>query len=247
MIYKNRTSKWLLSTYVMSVMLIGTTALIVAGCEHEENPLLTETGPKTKAAEKANALDEVVVTNKQDKKIYSVVEEQPMFPGGIKSMYKFLGENIKYPEAASKANVSGRVFLSFVVTETGEINDVQVLKGIGFGCDAEAVRVLKSFPKWQPGKQDGIPVNVRYNLPIMFYLEEDDKASAAEPDAQIELRGVNSSDKPLIIVDGVVATDEDILKKMNPNSIKSLSVLKDKIATNVYGDKGKNGVINITN
>jgi outer membrane receptor for ferrienterochelin and colicin len=79
----------------------------------------------------------------------------------------------------------------------------------------------------------------------MFYLEEDDKASAAEPDAQIELRGVNSSDKPLIIVDGVVATDEDILKKMNPNSIKSLSVLKDKIATNVYGDKGKNGVINI--
>jgi TonB family protein len=245
MIYKNRTSKWLLSTYVMSVMFIGTTALIVAGCENSDSTSFDEISEKTKSSKRGNDLAEVDVKKSTGNKIFTVVEEQPMFPGGIESMYKFLGENIKYPEAASNANVSGRVFLSFVVTETGEINDIQVLKGLGFGCDAEAIRVLKSFPKWQPGKQNGIPVNVRYNLPINFQLDEGDETSAMEPDAKIELRNVNSANKPLIIVDGVVATDQDILKKLDPNTIKSVSVHKDKAATDAYGTRGKDGVVSI--
>lgn len=259
MIYKNRSSKWLIGTYVVAILFIGMTALFVAGCEREKfddknissnesdiqnkititgkivdsekkgipgavvisgkhtgaitdgegnysiqapaNSTLEISGkghqslsvqitnqtsvyavlaPSGSATLKSYAyLSENAIQTQENKsnnidtrKVFTVVEKQPEFPGGIKSMYKFLGDNIKYPEAASKANVSGRVFLSFVVSETGEVSDIMVLKGLGFGCDAEAIRVLKAFPKWSPGKQNGIPVNVRYNLPINFELED---------------------------------------------------------------------------
>jgi protein TonB len=100
-----------------------------------------------------------------------VVEQQPEFPGGTAEMYKYLSKNIKYPSAASRANVSGRVFMSFVVNTDGSIQDVSVLKGLGFGCDEEAIRVVKAMPKWKPGKQSGRAVRVKYNLPINFQLE----------------------------------------------------------------------------
>jgi periplasmic protein TonB len=106
-----------------------------------------------------------------EEQIFTVVEQQPEFPGGIAEMYKFLGKNIKYPSAASRANVTGKVFLTFVVNTDGSIQDVQVLKGLGFGTDEEAQRVVRTMPKWKPGKQSGRPVRVKYNLPINFQLE----------------------------------------------------------------------------
>jgi periplasmic protein TonB len=112
-----------------------------------------------------------VVEAKVEEQIFTVVEQNPEFPGGIQEMYKYLGKNIRYPSAASRANVSGKVFLTFVVNTDGSIQDVQVLKGLGFGCDEEAIRVVKTMPKWKPGKQSGRPVRVKYNLPISFQLE----------------------------------------------------------------------------
>lgn len=106
-----------------------------------------------------------------EEQVFTVVEQQPEFPGGIAEMYKFLSKNIKYPSAASRANVQGKVFLTFVVNTDGSIQDVQVLKGLGFGTDEEAIRVVKTMPKWKPGKQSGRPVRVKYNLPINFQLE----------------------------------------------------------------------------
>ncbi len=103
--------------------------------------------------------------------IYTVVEQQPEFPGGIKAMYEFLGANIKYPEAAAKANVQGKVFLNFTITKEGEIRDIQILKGLGFGADQESIRVMSAMPRWKPGMQDGKPVNVKYNLPIAFQID----------------------------------------------------------------------------
>ena len=103
--------------------------------------------------------------------IFTVVEQQPEYPGGAAEMYKFLSKNIKYPPAASRANVSGKVFLTFVVNTDGSIQDVSVLKGLGFGCDEEAMRVVKTMPKWKPGKQSGRSVRVKFNLPISFTLE----------------------------------------------------------------------------
>jgi len=107
----------------------------------------------------------------KEDEVFTVVEQNPEFVGGQAAMYAWLSKNIKYPAAASRANISGKVFVSFTVNTDGSITDAQVLKGLGFGTDEEAVRVVKSMPRWKPGKQSGRPVRVKYNLPISFQLE----------------------------------------------------------------------------
>lgn len=107
----------------------------------------------------------------KEEEVFTIVEQQPEFPGGMGALGQFLGKNIRYPAAAQRANISGRVFVSFVVNTDGSIQDVAVLKGLGFGTDEEAIRVVKSMPKWRPGKQSGRAVRVKYNLPINFTLE----------------------------------------------------------------------------
>lgn len=107
----------------------------------------------------------------REDEIFTTVEQQPEFQGGLKEMYAFIGKNLKYPSQAQRANVSGRVFAKFVVERDGRIGDVQILKGIGFGCDEEAQRVIKSMPKWNPGKQNGRSVRVFFTMPINFQLE----------------------------------------------------------------------------
>ncbi|MCK8492587.1 TonB family protein [Spirosoma sp. RP8] len=103
--------------------------------------------------------------------IFIGVEQQPEYPGGLEAMRSFLSKNLQYPRSAASAGVSGRVFVSFVVNSDGSLTDVQLLKGIGFGCDEEAIRVVQKMPHWKPGKQSGRPVRVKYNLPIAFTLE----------------------------------------------------------------------------
>ena len=101
---------------------------------------------------------------------FDVVEIQPEFPGGLEGWNKYLAENIKYPEVAKKMGVQGTVIVVFVITKDGSIKDVTVLRGIGGGCDEEAIRVVKNGPKWEPGKQRGEPVNTRMRLPMKFKL-----------------------------------------------------------------------------
>lgn len=113
--------------------------------------------------------------------IFTVVEEMPEYPGGRKAMYSYLGENIKYPAKAKENKVEGTVYVSFVVLEDGSVSNVSILRGVGSGCDEEAIRVVKAMPNWKPGKQKGKPVNVQYNLPIKFSLEQDvDKKETKE-------------------------------------------------------------------
>ncbi|MCP9757544.1 TonB family protein [Lacihabitans sp. CCS-44] len=117
-------------------------------------------------------IDEADAASKiQKKEIFTAVEQNPEFMGGQAAMYRFLGENIKYPAAAQRADVSGRVFVKFVVEDDGSIGDVVVMKGIGFGCDEEAIRVVKSMPRWKPGVQNGKNVRVYYNMPIVYKLD----------------------------------------------------------------------------
>jgi periplasmic protein TonB len=113
-----------------------------------------------------------VIGTKQEDEVFLIVEQQPEFPGGMQAMYKWLGKNLKYPSQAKRMGVEGRVFVSFVVGKDGSIRDIQVLKGIGAGCDEEAQRVIQSMPAWNPGKQGGRPVSVKYNLPLVFKLEQ---------------------------------------------------------------------------
>ena len=105
------------------------------------------------------------------KEVYTVVEKQPSYPGGQDGYRKFLIENIKYPEEAMKNKVMGTVYITFVVEKDGAVTNVKVLRGIGSGCDEEAVRVVKMMPNWNPGENKGQPVAVQYNLPINFKLD----------------------------------------------------------------------------
>lgn len=113
-----------------------------------------------------------VVKKEEEKEaeIFTYVEEMPSFPGGPEEMFRFFSSNIQYPEIAKRAGVEGKIFVSFVVTRNGAIRDVAVVKGIGAGCDEEAVRVVKTMPNWNPGKQNGNPVSVRVSIPIIFKL-----------------------------------------------------------------------------
>lgn len=106
-----------------------------------------------------------------EKEIFTVVEQMPEFPGGTAKMMKYLNENIDYPQMAREVGVQGTVFVTFVVEPDGSITNVRILRGIGSGCDEEAVRVVKSMPKWTPGKQRNKPVRVQFNLPVRFILE----------------------------------------------------------------------------
>ncbi len=109
--------------------------------------------------------------SEEEKTIFMVVESMPEFPGGEPALYKYLAENIKYPQMAKESGIQGRVFVTFVVERDGSVTDVRVLRGIGGGCDEEAIRVVKGMPKWSPGKQRGKAVRVQYNLPVKFTLQ----------------------------------------------------------------------------
>ena len=103
--------------------------------------------------------------------IFKVVEEMPEFPGGAAKMMEYIQKNIKYPMMARESDIQGRVFVNFVVEPNGTITNVTVMRGIGGGCDEEALRVVNSMPKWKPGKQRGKPVRVKYTLPVNFRLQ----------------------------------------------------------------------------
>ncbi len=98
------------------------------------------------------------------------IEEMPNPVDGYSSFYKFISRNIKYPPQARRLEIEGKVFLQFVVDESGNVTEATVLKGIGGGCDEEALRVLNKAPKWNPGKQRGVPTKVRMIIPITFRL-----------------------------------------------------------------------------
>ena len=119
-------------------------------------------------------VEEVIVAPVEEKEnvdeIFSVVEESANPKGGYPAFYKFVGEKIKYPAQARRMGIEGKVFVEFVVNRDGTIVDVKAIKGIGAGCDEEAVRIVQSAPAWTPGKQRGKPVRQKMVIPITFRL-----------------------------------------------------------------------------
>ncbi|MBR5910924.1 MAG: energy transducer TonB [Bacteroidales bacterium] len=106
----------------------------------------------------------------EELEVYQIVDEMPGFPEGEEKLMEFLTKNIEYPKEAREAGIQGRVFVGFVIEKDGSIGDVKVLRGIGHGCDEEAVRVVKSMPNWKPGKLYGEVVRVSYQIPVNFKL-----------------------------------------------------------------------------
>lgn len=210
-----------------------------------------------------------LISKPDEDPVFTTVEKEPTFKGGISEFYAFLSRNIKYPEAMLKRNVQGRVFISLTVEKDGSLTDIASVRDFGFGAAEEAIRVLKLSPKWEPGYQNGHSVRVRYTLPITFAIATATKDTVAESVVnrnQVEssnkpiyntrdttkkmgttLIGLDPQINPLYVLDGKAITD---LSNVNPESIESIKVLKQKsdeeLYVALYGKKALNGVVVIT-
>ena len=210
----------------------------------------------------------------QEEVVFQVVEEMPQFPGGLSEAMKFLAKNIKYPVEAQQAKIEGRVIVRFVVGRDGSVSNVKVVRGVSPELDAEAVRVVSLMPKWIPGKQRGKAVAVKYTMPIMFRLQTPaPKKEEMGHTLQISMKVGEGADigdvnmvkdhlrshytgvpvrnpegkSPLVVLDGkVLGKGTDILSKISPDQIESISVSKNESAKAEYGDDAKDGVIVIT-
>ena len=123
---------------------------------------------------KAKKTEDVVTganDNEKPEPLFDVVEQMPKFPGGDEGLMSFLKDNVKYPKEAEKAGKQGRVVVQFVVNKDGSVKNAKVVRSVDENLDAEALRVINAMPKWQPGKQRGQDVNVKYTLPVSFRLQ----------------------------------------------------------------------------
>ncbi len=200
---------------------------------------------------------------------FTSVDKVPSYPGGMQAFYKYLGGSIKYPKEAADKKVEGKVFMQFVVEKDGSLNDIKVISGPGSGTNEEALRVLKSSPKWNPGLVKGKPVRVMFHLPIAFTLTKKNGANATTKETTEKTTTINSKEsnvvvvkskggsfetqlsslnlksgkEPTYIIDGVVA-NRNAMEKINPNDIESIHVNKGE--TTVNGKLESSGTINIT-
>ena len=182
-----------------------------------------------------------VPANDDPEKVFQVVEVQPEFPGGQQEMMKYLRSTLKYPEAARAAGVEGRAFVQFVVNADSSISDVQIMRTSGDeSLDAEALRVVKSMPKWKPAMNKGKAVNVKFVLPIVYKLPKEDNGN-----------GVYVSEKTkekLLVVSGGAIYDGDI-NDIAPETIESIEIVKFADLTPELQEKlkqtGKEGVMYI--
>jgi TonB family protein len=236
------------------------------------NRLTTKSVDKSPAAKINDLTIAADTTPAKSDKVFTSVEHVPEFPGGLDAFIAFISKNIKYPAEARQNKVQGRVIISFIVEEDGALSNVHVARGIGYGADEEALRVIKSSPNWKPGTQNGHLVRVAYSVPISFSLDDGkpynptenktgDVFGNQEPkeislasmgvivtktDTGKKMDVINLKDPslaPIYIVDG---KEVNSLTMINPVDIESISVLKGKSSTALYGPRGANGVIVVT-
>ncbi|MES2064121.1 MAG: TonB family protein [Bacteroidota bacterium] len=191
------------------------------------------------------------------KPIFTAVEQVPTFPGGDAAFGKFLAVNTIYPKAARESNIQGRVIVRFIVEKDGSLTGIKVLRGIGYGADEEALRVLKLSPKWNPGIQNGRTVRVEYSVPINFALAGDEGTpktgyvpappllknlmDTSHVTPVIKIRSGYGAN-PVYVLNGKIIKQEE-LSILNPKDIQTVSVLKDKASIAMYGKDAENGVI----
>ena len=179
--------------------------------------------------------------------LYEVVEQMPEFPGGgMAAVLEYIQKNMQYPESAKKNGTQGRVTVQFVIDKEGNVTEPKVIRSVDKELDAEAIRLVKSMPKWKPGMQKGEVVAVKYTMPVLFKLE-----GGKVVNSPIVVRSkssdlfAQSENTPLFIVDGKEVTSS-IMSALDANKIESMTILKGEDATDLYSEKGKNGVILIT-
>ena len=149
----------------LSVGLLGASQVALA---QQPDPLRLDT---TEVVLEGCVVPEMGEVGNPEHDVYQIVEQMPEFPNGQEALMLYIAEQVKYPAEAKKAGAYGRVFIGFIVEPDGSLSDFKVLRGIGYGCDEEALRVVKSMPKWQPGMHRGKAVRVQYLVPVNFKLD----------------------------------------------------------------------------
>lgn len=193
---------------------------------------------------------------------FDVVEEMPVYPGGMPAMMDFFNKNMKYPKEAFDAKQEGRVIAQFVVEKDGCITDAHIVKSVSPALDAEALRIVNAMPNWTPGRQNGKPVRVKYTVPISFKLTGGETNKAKDDNVNTDNTFNNRAIKEkiekdlalkvknlLLVVDGKEVPESEIDKYLSPEKIQSITVIKDKAKVKaIYGNaaNGKQGAIEIT-
>ena len=204
------------------------------------------------ASMKTNQLETASVAVKDtltpDEPVFEVVEQMPEFPdGGMAGLMEYFKKNLRYPEEAKKAGTQGRVVVQFLINKNGAISDASVLRSVDRLLDAEAVRLVRSMPKWKPGMQKGKAVTVKYTVPVLFKLEDVVSEASDKKNDVIIVKGTHTDYADmLILVDGREVTPE-ILGALNPDRIHSFSILKEPADVAQYTtDESKKAVMLVT-
>jgi len=195
--------------------------------------------------------------------VFTAVEHEPEFPGGLTAFYDFLSRTIRYPAVDREAKVQGKALITFIVEEDGSLSNIKVLRGPSQTIINESIRAISLSPNWNPGTQNGKKVRVQYTVPVSFTLAGDDdnvkttgqisnvivvgapKTDTSNNKRPVTLMLTGMTAEPLYVIDGKKAKQDD-LKAINPADIESINVIKGKPADALYGKEGKDGVIVIT-
>ena len=250
MMCKEKSNKWRCAKALYIVPVAAIAALSFSTVE-TANATVSETLPKGNEIVADNEMEMVenYLVNDGDEKVYQVCETAPEFPGGAEAMMKFLSQNIKYPAEAMDAGKAGRAIVQFVVRKDGSISDAKIVRSTDdSSLDAEALRVVSSMPKWKPGMQGGKAVNVQFNLPVVFKLQDKEaKATVIAHKGGDVAVSKNDSLNAAIVVNG--ALYDGNIGDIDSNTIESITVVSiDKLpADEVAKCKalGKSGVIYI--
>ena len=178
----------------------------------------------------------------QNGETFTVVEQMPEYPGGMKALMSYLAENIQYPAECQKAGIQGRVIVQFVVKADGSLDNFEIKRSVNPLLDAEALRVIKTTPKWKPGTQHGKPVDVKFTIPVTFSLPDKQKEHTIGENLSNSLLTLK---KTLFIIDGK-EVEPKVLNEINPDQISSINVIKDGTGVTIFGPKARDGVILIT-
>lgn len=125
----------------------------------------------TEDTEIEQLVENEIIEEEDPNEVFLIVEKEAEPVGGLSTFYKFIYDNLKYPRQARRMGIEGKVYVQFIVERDGSLTDIQIMKGIGAGCNEETLRVFEKAPKWKPAKQRGIPVRVRRAMPITFKLQ----------------------------------------------------------------------------
>ncbi len=177
--------------------------------------------------------------------VLTVVEQMPAYPGGMAALMEYFKENMRYPASAKERGLQGRVTVQFVVDKDGSIKEPKVIRSIDQELDEEALRLVKSMSKWEPGRQNGEPVAVKFAVPVPFKLDADVRMSEQLVIQEVRTSMDGGKGIPLYIVDGKEVS-ASVMRALKPESIAAVSVLKDKSAMAIYGERAKHGVVVIT-